>query len=212
MQVSPSVNTWNRDGVEHFVGDLRTVDPAVTGSPVISYEASRLMERAYFEGTLYATLLVLGLAAVMLRRVRDTLLAVTPMLLGTLWTVGFMKLAGLSFNLANVWALPLIIGASAEYGLNVALRHREALEHGGPALPHSTVMAVVLNGLTTVAGFSSLMLARHQGMFGLGLLLTVGAVSGLTASLIVLPVLLRLWSGAPSTARRTGLVEASNDA
>jgi phospholipid transport system substrate-binding protein len=35
------------------------------------------------------------------------------------------------------------------------------------------------------------MVARHQGIFGLGLLLTVGAVAGLTASLIVLPVLLR---------------------
>ena len=62
-------------------------------------------------------------------------------------------------------------------------------------------MAVVLNGLTTVAGFSSLMLARHQGMFGLGLLLTVGAVAGLTASLIVLPVLLRVFSPVPAPAQ-----------
>jgi hopanoid biosynthesis associated RND transporter like protein HpnN len=210
MQVSPAVNTWNREGVEQFVAQLRTVDTTVTGSPVISYEASRLMERAYFEGTFYATLLVVVLAAVMLRRPRDTVLAVVPMLLGTLWTVGFMKVAGLSFNLANVWALPLIIGASAEYGLNVALRHREALEHGGSGLARSTIMAVVLNGLTTVAGFSSLMLARHQGMFGLGLLLTVGAIAGLTASLLVLPVLLRLWSRVPVPVRtNSGLVEAS---
>jgi uncharacterized protein len=209
MQISPAVNTWNRAGVEQFVAQLRTVDAAVTGSPVISYEASRLMEKAYFEGTFYAGLLVVVLAAVMLRRPRDTVLAVLPMVLGTLWTVGFMKLAGLSFNLANVWALPLIIGASAEYGLNVALRHREALEHGGPGLARSTVMAVVLNGLTTIAGFSSLMLARHQGMFGLGLLLTVGAIAGLAASLIVLPVLLRLFSRMPAPGRcNTGLLEA----
>jgi len=116
---------------------------------------------------------------------------VLPMILGTLWTIGAMRLLGLSFNLANVWALPLIIGASAEYGLNVTLRHREAIAHGGPVLARSTVMAVFLNGLTNIAGFSSLMVARHQGIFGLGLLLTVGAVAGLVASLIVLPVLLR---------------------
>jgi len=192
MRISPSVNTWNRDGVEQFVAELRTVDAAVTGAPVISYEASRMMERAYFEGTFYAAALVLGLAAVMLRRAGDTLLSVLPMVLATLWTVGFMKLAGVSFNLANVWALPLIIGAAAEYGLNVTLRHREALERGGSGLAHSTVMAVVLNGLTTVAGFSSLMLARHQGIFSLGLVLSIGALAGLAASLIVLPVLLRL--------------------
>jgi hopanoid biosynthesis associated RND transporter like protein HpnN len=204
MQVSPAVNTWDRAGVEQFVADVRTVDPAVTGSPVISYEASRMMEQAYFEGTFYAVLLVLVLAGIMLRRAGDTLLAVLPMVLGTLWTVGFMRVAGLSFNLANVWALPLIIGASAEYGLNVALRHREAMEHGGPVLARSTVLAVVLNGLTTIAGFGSLMLARHQGIFGLGLLLTVGAVAGLAASLIVLPVLLRLF-GRVGVPVRTGL-------
>jgi predicted RND superfamily exporter protein len=54
------------------------------------------------------------------------------------------------------------------------------------------VLAVLLNGLTTICGFGSMMIARHQGIYGLGLLLTVGAVVGLAASLIVLPVLLRL--------------------
>ena len=36
-------------------------------------------------------------------------------------------------------------------------------------------MAVVLNGVTTIVGFGSLMIADHQGIFGLGLLLTIGA-------------------------------------
>ncbi|HXU89591.1 MAG TPA: MMPL family transporter [Methylomirabilota bacterium] len=191
VQIYPSVNTWDRSGVAKFVADMRSVDPTVTGPPVISYESGQMMERAYFEGSLYAIVLVSVFSAVMLRRWRPAVLAILPMVLGTLWTVGFMRLLGLSFNLANVWALPLIIGAAAEYGLNVTLRHQEALIDGGPALPRSTVMAVLLNGLTTIAGFSSLMVAHHQGIFGLGLLLTVGAVSGLTASLIVLPMLLR---------------------
>jgi hopanoid biosynthesis associated RND transporter like protein HpnN len=196
VQIYPSVNTWDRSGAAQFVAEMRSVDPAVTGSPVISYEAGRMMEHAYFEGSLYALILVGVFSAVMLRRWRSAVLAVLPMVLGTLWTVGVMRLFGLSFNLANVWALPLIIGASAEYGLNVALRHQEAVTDGGPVLARSTVMAVLLNGLTTIAGFGSLMVARHQGIFSLGLLLTVGAVAGLTASLIVLPALLRLLSPA----------------
>ncbi|HEU5194382.1 MAG TPA: MMPL family transporter, partial [Methylomirabilota bacterium] len=125
MFVYPAIDTWEREGAREFVRQLRTVDPAVTGSPVISYEASRLMETAYFQGTLYAALLVSLLSAVMLRRPSDTLLALVPLALGTLWTVGSMRVLGLSFNLANVWGLPLIIGASAEYGLMVVLRWRE---------------------------------------------------------------------------------------
>jgi hopanoid biosynthesis associated RND transporter like protein HpnN len=203
MQVYPAIDTWGRDGAHEFVSQLRTVDPAVTGSPVISYEAGHLLETAYFQGTLYALVLVAAFAVVMLGRirVRDALLALVPLGLGALWTIGAMRLAGLSFNLANVWALPLIVGAAAEYGLNVTLRYREGAGVGRAALPASIVMAVLLNGLTTMAGFGSLMAARHQGIFGLGLLLTTGAAASLGASLVVLPVLLRALDPVPSAAR-----------
>ena len=52
-------------------------------------------------------------------------------------------LSGLKFNLANVWGLPLIIGTSAEFGLNVILSYLEGRSHGGPLVARSTVMAVV---------------------------------------------------------------------
>jgi len=202
MQIYPAINTWEREGARVFVNELRTIDPGVTGSPVISYEASRLMEAAYVHGTLYAALLVAVLAAVVLRRLLDVLLALTPLALGTLWTIGFMHVFGLSFNLANVWGLPLLIGTGAEYGINVMLRYREQLADGSTALPRSTVLAVLLNGLTTMAGFGGLMVARHQGIFGLGLILTVGALASLVSALVVLPVLLRLLVPAASARRQ----------
>jgi hypothetical protein len=207
MKIYPAIDTWDRDGAGEFVSQLRSVDPAVTGAPVTSYEATRLMEAAYFHGTLYALALATGLAYVMLRRARETLLALTPLALGTLWTFGFMRIFGLSFNLANVWALPLIVGAAAEFGLNVVLRYREGDSEGRTGLPRSTAMAVLLNGLTTVVGFGSLMVADHQGIFGLGLLLTVGASAGLASSLLVLPVLVGFWR--PAAPARIGQPEAT---
>src|SRR5262249_37819856 len=120
----------------------------------------------------------------------DALLALTPLALGTLWTIGVMHAVGLPFNLANVWALPLIVGAAAEYGLVVTLRHRESGADG--PLPASTVTAVLLNGLTNLAGCCSLMLGHHRGMSGLGLLLSIGALAGLFSSLVILPTLLRM--------------------
>jgi uncharacterized protein len=43
-----------------------------------------------------------------------------------------------------------------------------------------------------MGGFGSLMIASHRGIFSLGLLLTVGTACGMFASLVVLPVALRL--------------------
>src|SRR5262249_44383195 len=53
LQVHPKVDIWEREGARQFVTELRAVDPEVTGSPVITYEATRLMERGYLQGTLY---------------------------------------------------------------------------------------------------------------------------------------------------------------
>jgi len=192
IQIHPKVDIWEREGAEQFVRELRTVDPNVTGSPIITYEAIRLMERAYLQGTVYAFVLVGALTYAMLRRVRETLVSLLPLALGLVWTVGLMWAFDLKFNLANVWGLPLIIGTSAEFGLNVVMNYMEGREHGGPLITRSTVMAVILNGLTTIVGFGSLMISRHQGIYGLGLLLTVGATCALIASLVVLPVVLRL--------------------
>jgi hypothetical protein len=202
LQIHPAVNIWDRDGATSFVRDLRSVDPDVTGTPVITYEAIRLMERAYKQGTVYAIVLVTLLTFVMLRGVRETILALSPLALGMTWTAGLMWLFDLKLNLGNVFGIPLILGAAAEFGLNIVMRFMEGRDHGGPLIARSTVMAVLVNGLSTMVGFGSLMLAAHRGIYGLGLLLTLGSFAALIASLIVLPVLLRIFGGAPSRQRR----------
>ncbi len=151
-----------------------------------------------------------GLTLLMIRRLNESALALLPLVLGLLWTIGLMHLFGLKFNLANVWGLPLMIGISAEFGLNIVLRYLEGRAHGGPLVARSTVMGVVLNGITTMVGFGSLMIAAHRGIFGLGLLLTIGAACGLVASLVVLPVILRLVTRtAPAAAAGASLSRSS---
>ena len=212
LQIHPKVDIWEREGAQQFVSELRRVDPDVTGSPIITYEATRLMERAYLQGTAYAFLLVGGLTFLMIRRVRESALALLPLVLGLVWTIGLMHLFGLKFNLANVWGLPLIVGASAEFGLNVVLRYLEGRRHGGPLVARSTVMAVALNGITTMVGFGSLMTAAHQGIFSLGLLLTIGSGCGLLASLVVLPVILKIVAGQAAEPPAAGTLPRSSAA
>ncbi len=193
LQIYSRLDLWDRAGQARFVEDLRTVDPDVTGQPVVGYESTRLIETSFRFGLAYAFVLVVGIAGLMIRRVRETVLAMVPLMLGTLWTVGAMRVAGLSFNLVNVWALPLIIGSAAEYGVNIVLRSVESRgEGGGSRLARSTVLGVVFNGLTTMAGFGSLLVAHHRGVWSLGLLLVIGSAMTLIASLVVLPTLVRL--------------------
>ncbi len=209
LEIYPKVNIWDRKGAETFVADLRTVDFEVTGIPIITFEAIRHMEKAYREGIIYASIVVALITALFVARRREGVLAMLPLVLGTLWTVGLMYVFNLPFNLGNVFGLPLIIGAGAEFGLNVVLRYLEGRENGGPLVARSTVKAVFYNGLTTVSGFGSLMVADHRGIFGLGLLLTLGMIATVTASLVVLPVMLggaaRVTDRRPLSERAIGL-------
>ena len=199
LQIYSRLDLWERASQARFVEELRTVDPNVTGQPVVAYESMRLIERTFRIGLLYAFVLVTAVALLMIRRVRETVLAIVPLVLGTLWTLALMPLAGLTFNLVNVWALPLILGSAAEYGVNIILRSLEVRAHGGGSwLARSTVMGVLFNGLTTMAGFGSLLIAHHRGVWSLGVLLVIGSATTLIAALVVLPTLVRLTGAATS--------------
>src|SRR5512138_3616274 len=50
-----------------------------------------------------------------------------------------MHLFGIRFNLANIWGLPMILGISAEFGLNVTFRYLEGRAYGAPALARPRV-------------------------------------------------------------------------
>jgi len=197
LRIHPAVDIWEEAGARRFIEDLRRVDPDVTGPPVTKFEATHLIERGYFQGAPYALVLVAAITLAVLRSVRGTALSLAPVVLGVVWTLGVMRLLGLAFNLANVWALPLIIGTAAEYGVNIYVRFREGIDGGGPQFPASVILGVILSWLTTIAGFGSLMVAHHHGIFTLGLLLSLGSTASLGGALFVLPVLIGLFVKPP---------------
>ena len=53
-----------------------------------------------------------------------------------------------------------------------------------------TAVAVLVDALTTLVGFGSLMIASHQGLQSLGRVLTLGVTFCLFTSLIMLPAML----------------------
>ena len=210
LRINPGVDIWELEGARTFVSELRTVDPDVTGTPVITYETILLMEKSYRQATMYAVILVAVVSYVLIRRVRLTLLSLVPLALGLVWTIGLMPVLGLKFTMGNIFGLPLLIGTAVEFGLNMVLSYMDDHRHDGPLVARSTIMAVFLNGLTTIIGFGTMMVADHRGIFGLGLFLTIGMITSLIASLAVLPVLLRLIPpAAPAPAPRPPIEAAA---
>ena len=57
-----------------------------------------------------------------------------------------------------------------------------------------TGKAVLVSGLTTIAGFGSLVLAQHQGIRSLGYVMATGVATCMIAGLTFLPAVLNLLS------------------
>ena len=190
LQVFPKEDVWQRTNQENFVADLRTVDPNATGTPVQFYEYETLMKNSYIQAAWYSLIAIAFLVLVHFRSPVAMILSLLPVGIGTLWLAGLMGWFGIPFNLANIMTLPLVIGIGVTNGVQILNRFAE--ERTPNILARSTGKAVLVSGLTAIAGFGSLILAKHQGIHSLGCVMAVGIMTCMIAGLTFLPALLNL--------------------
>ncbi|MCZ6872890.1 MAG: MMPL family transporter, partial [bacterium] len=196
LQIFSRHNIWEREPMREFVTQLQTVDADITGSPVIAFYSIRQMLRGYTRGGLYALLVIIGIIVILFRRLKPTLLAIIPMLVGGLWTMACMAIFDLSLNMANLIILPLFIGIAVDDGIHLVHRMLESPEDATSPLARSTGKAIVLTSLTSIVGFGSLMIAGHAGVFSLGVIAATAVGCALIATLVVLPLILHLFATA----------------
>ena len=197
LQVFPNKDVWQRDNQREFVFELRekldpnnTDNPIITGTPVQLFEYTTLLKDSYQEAALYALGAIAILVFVHFRQLSCVLLALIPVGIGTLWLSGMMGAFDIPFNPANIMTLPLVIGIGVTNGIHILNRFAEEQQPG--ILAKSTGKAVLVSGLTTIAGFGSLIFAKHQGIASLGFIMSVGVSTCMLAGLTFLPALLTL--------------------
>ncbi len=190
LQISPRGDVWQREVQAPFVADLRTVDPNVSGTPVQLYEYESLLRKSYIQAALYALAAIIIMVFIHFRSIWAVFLALIPVGIGTLWLAGWMGCTHVAFNLANIMTLPLVIGIGVTNGIQILNRFAEERSPG--ILSRSTGKAVLVSGLTAIAGFGSLVLAQHRGIRSLGEVMAMGLALCMIAALTFLPAFLNL--------------------
>jgi predicted RND superfamily exporter protein len=200
LQIYPKKDVWDRKNQGEFVSELRTVTRSVTGSPVEQWEYTSLLVRSYVEAALYALAAIAVLVAIHFRRPTLVFFALLPVFLGAVWTAGLMGIDDLPLNPANIMTLPLVVGIGVTNGIHLLNRF---VEEGTPTLvTKSTGKAVIVSGLTTIAGFASLWLGKHQGIQSLGQVMSIGVGACMLAALTVLPALLAVLFKRPEDTKK----------
>jgi uncharacterized protein len=188
LRIYPKESIFAEHTLARFVRDIQSVDPEVIGNPVSLYVFADAFKRACVKASMYAILAIFILLIYTFRSLKLTLLALVPLSLGSLWTVGIMEWVGIQFNLANSIFMPLVVGAGVEYGVIVLYRWKEGSMLPGH-LPFSTGKGVILAALTTTLGFGALMVSHHRGIFSLGFVAWAGSLCVLLPAIIILPAI-----------------------
>ncbi|HSS38638.1 MAG TPA: MMPL family transporter, partial [Polyangia bacterium] len=212
---NPTESWWRGETIATFVKLLREAAQAptalggrparVAGGPALSFDIISSMER---DGPLASTLAFLGVVATVLvifRRGLATPFVIGSLVVGVLWLVALTMKLGIKINFVNFIAFPITFGIGVDYAVNVMARYlRDGGRDVGSAI-RGTGGAVGLCSLTTIVGYSSLLIAQNVGLFLFGVLAVLGELACLTTAVIVLPAVLILVR--PSTGRTLPAIE-----
>ena len=131
------------------------------------------------------------LLTILLRAWKPVVITMIGLLLSIGAMLATLKFIGLSLNLFNILAFPLVLGVGVDYGIYVAIAMRAA----SPREELRTLMKpLLLSGLTTCVGFSSLAWAENPALRGLGLLCGIGVGWCLLATFIFVLPACALWA------------------
>ena len=194
IEVEPSVDVWERKPTEEFVGQLHSVAPDATGTPVMNLEYIDLLKESYVQAALYAAGVVVVLIFLLFRRIKDVLLTLLPLAIGVLWMFGLLGALKIQLNPANIVTLPMVLGIGVAFGVYVVARYRE--EGKVRIFESSTGKAVVLSALTTLFGFGSMLIGEYRGLVSLGMVMSLGVLCCLVSAVVILPQILSLFDRA----------------
>jgi hopanoid biosynthesis associated RND transporter like protein HpnN len=187
IQVLPRDNGEDNASLRRFADAILAIAPDATGRPISISASGDTVVEAFLQAGLYSLLAIILLLAVVLRRARDVILTMLPVLLSGLLTFATCAALDLPLNFTNIIALPLLFGVGVAFNIYFVLAWR-AGETG--MLQSSLMRAVVFSALTTATAFGALWLSSHPGTASMGRLLMISLGWELLVTLLFRPALL----------------------
>jgi predicted RND superfamily exporter protein len=198
-----AMDVWNGRDVLRFADELRAIPMPRPGIPMASgmLVFADVIKAIRQDGPRATWLSFVGVVALLVvafaagkrsaRSLRDAGWVLLALLVGVTWFLGLAFALKMRLNMLNFIALPITFGIGVDYATNVIQRRRIDHARSIADVVRTTGGAVALCSLTTIIGYSSLLVARNQALISFGLLADLGELACLAAALLALPAFLR---------------------
>jgi predicted RND superfamily exporter protein len=193
----PSHALWEGPALAQFVESLREIARAggprpgkVAGSLPLSADILNSIRRDGFKSSVAALGGVIVVVLLIFRQRATSGLVLLSLATGVLWLAAAMMLLHVRINFANFIAFPITFGIGVDYAVNVMSRYAQDDANDVSAAIRSTGGAVTLCSMTTIIGYSSLLMAENRALYLFGLVAVLGEICCLSAAVLALPALI----------------------
>lgn len=173
--------------LEKFAGEIQNLVPQATGTLVVIEQSRHTILQAFMRAGVISLIAVVILLTLLLRRTRDVLLTLFPLLAIGVFTFATCVAARMQVNFANIVVLPLLLGIGIAFSIYFVMFWRGG---GRDFLQSSLTRGVVFSAMTTASGFGALWISSHPGTASMGELLTICLAWTLLVTLTLVPALL----------------------
>jgi uncharacterized membrane protein YdfJ with MMPL/SSD domain len=198
----PSSTLWQGPAMQSFVDSLRKLAELpttwghhaarVAGGPPLTADILSSMAHDGPRASLAAFVGVMLSVLVLFRLGFATPFVLGSLVVGVAWQGALAMALGIRINFINFVAFPITFGIGVDYAVNVMGRYLRDGKRDVIDAIRGTGGAVGLCSLTTILGYSSLLVAKNRGLFSFGLVAVLGELTCLAAAVIVLPSVLLL--------------------
>lgn len=177
---------WERQAPE---GNLDGAELTVTGAPVLLKDINDYLRGGLLQlGAL--ALVIMALLLVLLFDVRWRLLPLGVIVLASLWTFGLAGFLGVPLSVVTIAGLPVLLGMGIDYAIQVHARVEEEViidraDHPIQETARNLGPPLVIVTLAAVIAFLSLQFADVPMIRDFGVLLAIGVVVVLIASIVI---------------------------
>ena len=187
VEVLPKGDPNNNETLRQFARAVLAAEPTATGGPIAILQSGDTIIGAFYEAGFWALLSITVLLWLTLRRPRDIMLTLVPLLVAGVVTLELCVVFGLKINFANIIALPLLLGIGVAFKIYYVIAWRNGQSQ---VLQSPLTRAVFYSAMTTATAFGSLWLSNHPGTSSMGKLLALSLVCTLAAAILFQPVLM----------------------
>ncbi|MBP7433966.1 1-acyl-sn-glycerol-3-phosphate acyltransferase [bacterium] len=137
----------------------------------------------------YSMIVVFLLLFILSGRLELAIAAMIPIIFSWVWTLGFMSIFDVRFNIVNIIVVTFIFGLGIDYVVFIMRAKMQEYAFGEKSWERSYKGSILISCLTTVAGVGSLALAVHPALRSIALIAVAGMISTLINAFVLAPAI-----------------------